>query len=143
MSRDINPFGLRLPPELKSRLEAAAAEAGRSLNAEIVWRLESTFSAPLTYMLIERRLDEIQEAQRKVVDWKSAVALLEGSARELQKARTPEAKKELGRVQADLDRSQRNLKIAQDQLDRIEEEANRLIEDLGRRVAAETGREDE
>jgi hypothetical protein len=39
MSRDINPFGLRMPADLRARVEAAAEKAGRSLNAEIVTRL--------------------------------------------------------------------------------------------------------
>jgi hypothetical protein len=36
-------FKLRLPEELKVRIEAAAEEAKRSMNAEIVDRLESSF----------------------------------------------------------------------------------------------------
>lgn len=38
----IAPFGVRMQPELKSRLEELARQAGRSLNAEIVTRLERT-----------------------------------------------------------------------------------------------------
>ena len=40
--RNINPFGLRLQPELKSVLEDAAEKNKRSLNAEIVARLEAS-----------------------------------------------------------------------------------------------------
>ena len=36
----IAPFGLRMLPDLRERIERAAAENGRSLNAEIVHRLE-------------------------------------------------------------------------------------------------------
>ncbi len=39
----INPFGLRMQPELREQLEAAASESGRSLNAEITARLEASF----------------------------------------------------------------------------------------------------
>jgi len=39
----ITPFGLRMQPELKERLEVAAHKAGRSLNAEVVDRLERSF----------------------------------------------------------------------------------------------------
>lgn len=39
----IAPFGVRMQPDLKERLEASAQEAGRSLNAEIVARLEASF----------------------------------------------------------------------------------------------------
>lgn len=42
MSRDINPFGLRMPPELKDYLAEEAKRNGRSLNAEILYRLEQT-----------------------------------------------------------------------------------------------------
>ncbi len=36
----INPFGLRMPEELRRRVEAAAAKSGRSLNAEVVYLME-------------------------------------------------------------------------------------------------------
>lgn len=39
----INPFGLRMQPDLREQLESAASESGRSLNAEIVARLEASF----------------------------------------------------------------------------------------------------
>lgn len=40
----IPPFGLRMQQELKSELERFAAQAGRSLNAEIVHRLQNSLS---------------------------------------------------------------------------------------------------
>lgn len=40
----IAPFGLRMQPALKSALEDAAKNNARSLNAEIVARLEASFS---------------------------------------------------------------------------------------------------
>jgi len=40
---NIAPFGLRMLPDLKARIEEAAADSGRSLNAEIVARLEQSF----------------------------------------------------------------------------------------------------
>lgn len=43
--RNINPFGLRLQPDMKARIDAAAAYNHRSINAEIVARLERTFWA--------------------------------------------------------------------------------------------------
>ena len=42
MSRDINPFGLRMPPDLKKWLEEQAKKNFRSLNAEIVIRLQNS-----------------------------------------------------------------------------------------------------
>ena len=38
----IAPFGLRMQPELKQQIEEQALASGRSLNAEIVWRLEQS-----------------------------------------------------------------------------------------------------
>ena len=43
----IAPFGLRMQPELRERIEAAAETAGRSMNAEIIARLEASFSNTL------------------------------------------------------------------------------------------------
>jgi len=37
------PLSLRLPVELHERVKAAARESGRSVNAEIVWRLRRSF----------------------------------------------------------------------------------------------------
>ena len=45
--RNINPFGLRLQPDLKMLVEASAKRNKRSINAEIVARLEETFSAEI------------------------------------------------------------------------------------------------
>ena len=41
----IAPFGLRMLPDLKEKIEQAARESGRSMNAEIVARLERSFTA--------------------------------------------------------------------------------------------------
>lgn len=43
-TRHINPFGLRMQPELRAQIEAAARANGRSLNAEIVARLAAPAS---------------------------------------------------------------------------------------------------
>lgn len=40
---NITPFGLRLQPALKKRVEEAAKANGRSLNSEIAARLEASF----------------------------------------------------------------------------------------------------
>lgn len=45
MSRDINPFALRMQPKLRALIEAAAKAHGRSQNSEIVARLEASFEA--------------------------------------------------------------------------------------------------
>lgn len=43
MAREDPQMKLRLPPELKARVEEAARAAGRSINAEIVQRLQASF----------------------------------------------------------------------------------------------------
>lgn len=43
MSRNINPFALRMPPELRAQVEASAKASGRSVNSEIVTRLQESF----------------------------------------------------------------------------------------------------
>lgn len=42
MNKQIPPFGLRMPPELKEELEVLAEQNRRSLNAEIIIRLEDS-----------------------------------------------------------------------------------------------------
>jgi hypothetical protein len=42
MNKQIPPFGLRMPPELKEELEVLAEQNRRSLNAEIIVRLEES-----------------------------------------------------------------------------------------------------
>ncbi|RSM31727.1 hypothetical protein C5B78_04515 [Aeromonas salmonicida] len=37
---NIAPFGVRMPPDLKKRLEASAKKNSRSLNAEVVYWLQ-------------------------------------------------------------------------------------------------------
>ncbi|MDR3409668.1 MAG: Arc family DNA-binding protein [Formivibrio sp.] len=51
MIKDISrqhPFGLRIPEELKARLELASEQNARSLNSEMVVRLADSFKRPLS-----------------------------------------------------------------------------------------------
>lgn len=43
MARNDPQFNLRVPVELKQKVEEAAKESGRSINAEAVYRLEKSF----------------------------------------------------------------------------------------------------
>ena len=65
MSRDIVPFGLRMPPELKEKIEIMAKKNRRSLNSEIVVLLESIVQT--SNCIDESRLREIfrEELARK------------------------------------------------------------------------------
>jgi hypothetical protein len=43
-----NPYPIRLPKDLKAKIEESATRNSRSLNAEMVLRLESTFNDTVT-----------------------------------------------------------------------------------------------
>ena len=56
-------YPLRMPPELKERMAYAAKASGRSLHAEIVNRLESSFNMPTPANATDtERLEEVIEA---------------------------------------------------------------------------------
>ncbi|MGV8987820.1 MAG: Arc family DNA-binding protein [Cypionkella sp.] len=56
--RNIAPFGVRMPPALKERVQAAAKAANRSLNAEIVAALEEKYPVPE----VRQDLEDLKEA---------------------------------------------------------------------------------
>lgn len=61
---NIAPFGLRMQPDLKEKIKWMAQENGRSMNAEIVARLEASFT-PEQYMTkkeVEDVIDSTIEA---------------------------------------------------------------------------------
>lgn len=71
-----NPYPIRLPKDLKAKIEEAAKRHSRSLNAEMVLRLESTFNNLDTkehdYLtqsqvqaLIDQALDDITQRLKK------------------------------------------------------------------------------
>lgn len=64
----IPPFGLRMQPELRAAIEAAAKESGRSLNAEIAFRLEESLRPvePTAQLAAERRKLELV---MEYLDW--------------------------------------------------------------------------
>lgn len=51
----VPPFGLRMLPDLRRRLEDAATERGQSLNAEINLRLEQSFNLDPGDLLVTRK----------------------------------------------------------------------------------------
>jgi predicted DNA-binding protein len=72
MSKDdnrVNPYPIRLPPPLRKRLEAIAKANGRSLNAEMLLRLEASLDGQDGFVVsdeLEARMREIakEEAQK-------------------------------------------------------------------------------
>lgn len=73
----ITPFGLRLQPDLKRRVEEAAKLNGRSLNAEIAARLEASLrhenpnageaQAPFPRTDLAGRIAELERAFASVI----------------------------------------------------------------------------
>lgn len=67
--RNINPFGLRMQPSLRERVEAAAKANHRSLNAEITARLEESFSSDIRRIIraveptTKESMPELEELQ--------------------------------------------------------------------------------
>lgn len=71
MSREDPQFRVRLPSELKEKIELAAKDNNRSLNAEIVFRLDASFldalpedallTAADALLIVARAKDELSE----------------------------------------------------------------------------------
>lgn len=80
------PFGLRMLPELKEQIEAAAKASGRSMNAEIVNRLQASFAPAITSANVkisglEGRDDEVYHqvsefALKRRMSYRDALVLL-------------------------------------------------------------------
>ena len=56
-----HPLGIRTTAELKKKIEAAAAESGRSIAQEIELRLERSFDQDTMLARVIGRLDEFEE----------------------------------------------------------------------------------
>jgi hypothetical protein len=67
----VAPFNLRLPPDLKQRLDKAARGKGRTLTAEILQRLQATFTDFPT-----RTLEEIADQLMPAVEMNHAENVL-------------------------------------------------------------------
>jgi hypothetical protein len=64
----IKPYPLRMADELRQKIENASKESGRSLNAEIVQRLEESFDQPARVIQLTFSKDipsETQEAMAR------------------------------------------------------------------------------
>lgn len=49
MARNDPQMNLRVPMELKERIEKAALDNGRTITAEAVYRLEQSFDSPMVF----------------------------------------------------------------------------------------------
>ncbi len=59
MSRTDPQFKLRMPPALRAQVEQAAEQANRSLNAEIVTRLQASFTQAKPEVPANERLEPV------------------------------------------------------------------------------------
>lgn len=78
---NITPFGLRMQPDLKARIEASARENNRSINAEIVERLEESFSnhdgyRDLAELAIESMRANAENSRREVEEYREMVGTI-------------------------------------------------------------------
>lgn len=68
MARTDPQINLRIPAQLKERIEQAGSVSGRSTNAEIVYRLELSFSVENVMMGVHEALAQTQENLAKIED---------------------------------------------------------------------------
>lgn len=92
MSEDIQKTALRLPRELHTAIHKAAKESGRTMNAEIVYRLEKSFppeaiaTNPITEDEIRNEYLDVMVYERCLKDLKSSPLPENLSTEELQLA---------------------------------------------------------
>lgn len=67
MSREINPFGVRMPPELKSALDKQARKNGRSLNMEIVERLTKSIEPAQIRLVTSGQTEKLSVAEQQLL----------------------------------------------------------------------------
>ncbi len=58
-------YNLRLPQELKDKIAASAKELNRSMNADIVARLEQSFEEPITS---EHEVNDLRELLKQSIE---------------------------------------------------------------------------
>lgn len=88
MSREDPQMKIRLPEALKSRIEEASTTNNRSMNAEIVARLESSFNSGATddnVAALTKTVDEsLKQFQAATAELEAARARLEESRLEVE-----------------------------------------------------------
>ena len=71
--REIAPYGVRMPADLKKRIEREAKAAGRSMNTEVVARLTASFSSSqqqqqFAYGAAGYMPNDITDAERQMLE---------------------------------------------------------------------------
>lgn len=70
----IAPFGLRMLPELRAKVEESAKVNGRSMNAEVVSRIETSYKLESTMDLVLDQAKQIKELRNKVMESNFVIA---------------------------------------------------------------------
>ena len=131
MSREDHQMKIRIPDELKSRIEESAAKSGRSLNAEVVFRLERAYSEiEPEFKNAEQRFAEALAMQRYDSlqnQWRIERTRLEALRDRLDRLIRAEAsKKDIGTAMQDILLAERDLEKLADSLTRAESELVKL-----------------
>jgi hypothetical protein len=63
-TKDIKQIGLRLPEDVRARLQEAAERGGRSINAEMARRLEASLDTDVRVQEMAKRIEALEEAAR-------------------------------------------------------------------------------
>ncbi len=72
--KQVSPYPIRLTPELRERLEASAKAAGRSLNAEMMLRLEASYvDTENIHTLTAAQVLEVRRIASEIFDELSSV----------------------------------------------------------------------
>ncbi|MCU4393615.1 MULTISPECIES: Arc family DNA-binding protein [Acinetobacter] len=66
MARTDQQFPLRLPPDLKEKLEDACKKSGRSKNAEAVYRLEQSFENKVSSDLVSEYMKAVDQKNETI-----------------------------------------------------------------------------
>ena len=122
------PYPLRITNELRTQLEIAAKATGRSLNAEIAWRLEASFDVPAVDQPDElktaiRDLAGLQELAGLTFDLHRSQRLLDVAERTTLVARAQlDALRAGAASRSELRIAERALKFAQEQAHLLSQE---------------------
>ena len=79
MSREHQQMRVRLPPDLKDNLEQLATKNGRSMNAEIVYRLQQSLNEEH-----EDHVDGFHTIEMKVLDHRNYTPLIGDALRKIE-----------------------------------------------------------
>lgn len=87
--RDIAPYGVRMPADLKEKLQALAKKNGRSLNSEIVRILEE-YVQPVSIDDVKIPTDEEIKSPEKLRDWMIELSAKIATLESVVKKNTPD-----------------------------------------------------